>query len=227
MQTPDDDALTALIRRDATRHAPPAGLAERIAAQLRAAAALPAGPDRRRAVAPARRRWLESVLLFGAGGAAAWVASNGLLVLGVAVPTADDITASHVRSLMSAHLTDVASSDRHTVKPWFAGKLDFSPPVHDLADEGYALAGARLDDVAGRRVAALVYRQRQHVVNVFVWPAPAGPATPPDAQVRRGYHLVGWSQQGMQFWAVSDANAEEMRHFAQVLRSRVDAAAAQ
>ena len=212
----DDELLSPLIRREATRHAPPAGLAERIAAELRAS--LPAAP--RRAHRSAWRRWLDGALVFGAGAATAWVVLGSVLLPAPTDRTGDEIAASHVRSLMASHLTDVTSTDRHTVKPWFAGKLDFSPPVHDLAEQGYALTGGRLDVIDGRPVAALVYRERQHVINVFVWPAPAHPAT---AQTRQGFNLAGWVQNGMQFWVVSDASAPDLQAFAQALRARIDA----
>ena len=227
MQTPDDEALSALIRRDATRHDPPAGLAEQIKAGVRAAGAQPAPAASGQPFAwPTRRRWLESMALFGAGMAATWVALIGLPVPGLAAPTAEDILASHLRSLMTAHLSDVVSSDRHTVKPWFAGKLDFSPPVHDLADAGYALSGGRMELVAGRSAAVLVYRLRLHVINLFIWPAAQGSTTPAAAHVRRGYCLVEWTQGGMHFWAASDASTQEMLRFADACRSRLDSSAA-
>ena len=217
MPVPDDDGLSALIRREATRHAAPTGLAERIAADLRGTAAPAAAPR-----APARpwRRWFDAALVFGAGAATAWLVLASVALPGRADGIGDEITASHVRSLMAAHLTDVTSTDRHTVKPWFAGKLDFSPPVTDLAAQGYALAGGRLDVIGGRPVAALVYQERQHVINLFVWPAPAGRTS---AQTRQGYSLVGWAQGGMQFWAVSDASAPDLQAFAQALQARVAA----
>src|SRR5580765_3995485 len=136
-----DDEFGMLIRRHAVRHAPPAGLAERIGHAVRAEA-LAAAPR------PVRQRrgagW--ALAWFGAGAAAAWSLAFVLLM----APTlpqdalAEGVAANHVRSLMASHLVDVASSDRHTVKPWFAGKLDFSPPVVDLAGDGFALTGGRL-----------------------------------------------------------------------------------
>ena len=217
MTTSDDELLTPLIRREATRHAPPPGLAERIAAQTRAAAssAAPAAPRR------SLRRWLEATFVFGSGAAVAWLVLASVMLTDPADRIGDEIAASHVRSLMAAHLTDVTSTDRHTVKPWFAGKLDFSPPVHDLVAQGYPLAGARLDVVGGRPVAALVYREQQHLVNLFVWPV-AAKAAAAAAQTRQGYNLVGWAQRGMQFWAVSDANADELRRFTDALRAQID-----
>ena len=222
MSTPDDDALSALIRHEATRHAPPAGLAERIAADVRAATAGAAVMPPQVRVRP-WRRWFDAALVFGAGAATAWLVLGSVVMLpGATDRTVDEVAASHVRSLMAAHLTDVASTDRHTVKPWFAGKLDFSPPVHDLAAQGYALSGGRLDVIGGRTVAALVYRERGHVINLFVWPAPAHAA---DAQTRQGFSLAGWTQSGMQFWAVSDASPQDLQAFAQTLRAQIAAAA--
>jgi anti-sigma factor RsiW len=134
---------------------------------------------------------------------------------------ADDVLASHIRSLMPppGHLMDVASSDQHTVKPWFNGRLDFSPPVHDFAGQGYPLLGGRVDYVNGRAVAALVYGRRQHVVNVFVWPpATRGPSGASEARDRQGYHLLHWTTPDYAYWVVSDLGSAELNDFAQMLR---------
>jgi anti-sigma factor RsiW len=129
-----------------------------------------------------------------------------------------EVLGSHVRSLMPGHLTDVLSSDQHTVKPWFNGKLDYSPPVYDFAGRGYPLLGGRLDYVAGRSVAALVYGRRQHLINVFLWPAGRGPSGGPSISTSQGYHLLRWTTGDYAYWAVSDLGLPELENFASLLR---------
>jgi anti-sigma factor RsiW len=137
---------------------------------------------------------------------------------------ADDVLASHIRSLMPGHLTDVLSSDQHTVKPWFNGRLDFSPPVHDFAGQGYPLLGGRLDYVDGRAVAALAYGRRQHVINVFLWPRARGATDAPMTRDRQGYHLLHWATPDYVYWVASDVGAAELHEFAHMVQQADSAA---
>lgn len=130
-----------------------------------------------------------------------------------------EAVSAHIRSLTPAHLTDVAASDHHTVKPWFAGKLDFSPAVADLSDQGFPLAGGRLDYLADHPVAALIYQRRAHVINLFTSPDPA-PSPQAAAELsERGYHALSWSAQGSRYCAVSDLSLPELRQFSQLIQT--------
>jgi len=130
-----------------------------------------------------------------------------------------EIVDAHIRSLMGSHLVDVPSSDHHTVKPWFQGRLNFSPDVPDLAAEGFVLAGGRLDVIDGVPAAAIVYKRREHVINVFVSPG-AGRDTVPRVATEQGYNLVYWTKSGMGYRAISDLNPGELKVFAELLRGR-------
>jgi anti-sigma factor RsiW len=129
----------------------------------------------------------------------------------------DQVIGNHVRSLLATHLVDVASSDQHTVKPWFDGKIDFAPSVRDLASEGFPLAGGRLDYLDGKTVVALVYQRNKHPINLFISPAPANRDTIPEFINRRGYSVFHWTHNEMDYWTVSDLNETELRHFADLL----------
>jgi anti-sigma factor RsiW len=122
---------------------------------------------------------------------------------------ASKVVDAHLRSLQPGHLEDVISTDQHTVKPWFDGKVDFAPPVRDFAEQGYPLQGGRLDVIDNRSVAALVYGRRKHVVNVFVWPTSEKDAAPRSGSIQ-GYQWIDWRKQGMEFYAVSDASAPDL-----------------
>jgi anti-sigma factor RsiW len=172
-------------------------------------------------------RWLmaASLLVFVAGAGYVLGTTKGRTTGAEdarAKATADAVLASHVRSLLAEHLTDVASTDRHTVKPWFAGKLDYAPPVVDLASQGFPLVGCRLDYIGGRRVAALVYNHGPHTINLFVWPA-SGASSPSDSSTVRitdhGYTLAHWTAGGMTFWAVSDVDPGALASFVRLLRT--------
>ena len=206
----DNPGGEPLIARDATYYRAPDHLRARIRASIR--------EEAREQARPMMWRW---------GGMAAAFATVALVSWNVALlqarggdeeRLAGEISAAHVRSLMlEGHLNDVASTDQHTVKPWFEGKLDFAPVVADFAASGWTLIGGRLDYVNARPVAALTYRHRLHVVNVFEWPAATAGDTAPQSVARQGFVLVHWRRSGIEFWAVSDVAGPDLLKFAQLL----------
>lgn len=133
---------------------------------------------------------------------------------------AREVLAGHVRSLMANHLSDVASSDRHTVKPWFNGKLNFSPPVEDLAQQGFPLVGGRLDYLNNRPVAALVYHRQKHFINLFIWPSTQSSDSDVKKETRQGYHLFHWTRSGMTYWAASDVEESQLQEFVRQVQNR-------
>jgi len=154
---------------------------------------------------------------------AAIVASSFLPRLGQ--PRADQflatqLIASHVRSLMADHLTDVASSDQHTVKPWLDAKLDFAAPVVDLSAQGFPLVGGRLDYLDNHSAAALVYQRRKHFINLFVWPTTAEDSKEQKMVTRQGYNLLHWADGDFTYWVVSDVNASDLQNFKQLFEQQ-------
>jgi anti-sigma factor RsiW len=223
-------ALRAALRGEGARVAAPDRLTVKLEAAVRAATVpSPAGaaPERPR---PERAHWglghggVLAGVRWGFGGAGVALAACAILALMIApaLQTAQleqELVAGHVRSQQVGHLIDVVTSDQHVVKPWFGGKLDFSPPVVDLADQGFPIVGGRLDYIGKRTVAAIVYRRGRHVINLFVWPAGhnLGPA---EARPGDGYTLLHWTRGGMTFWAVSDVNEKDLQAFRQLLEAR-------
>ncbi len=180
-----------------------------------------------RQLSQSRRRWP----LYGAGLAAAAILLIGLLLGGLirhqSVTNdvlAREVVTDHIRSLMAGHLTDVLSSNQHTVKPWFEGKLDFSPMVIDLSTQGFPLIGGRLDYLNNHSVAAIVYRHGAHPINLFVWPSPKIRDSRPAAETHNGYNVVHWNENGDAYWAVSSVNAEALNEFVSDIRKTQAAA---
>ncbi len=211
-------ALHAATSSHATQHKAPPDLHPRVMASL---------PDR--GVTPAvsaskwpRWSWLNWGSALITASAVAW--SVGLTVMRPSADEllVDELVSSHVRARLTGHLTDVTSTDQHTVKPWFGGKLDFSPPVQDLAAEGFALTGARMDYIDHRSVAVMVYAHRLHTLDLFVRPSGSVAwhgTVKQQSLSQQGYQIVSWSHKGMEFWAISDVNHDELEQFRAALLS--------
>lgn len=196
----DLSALSGRVRDEATRYNAPQQLRTAVMNQL-----------------PLRRRsWLSRPALTTGISAGLAVAAS-LAIFAVMPPTdamPDSIVAAHIRALQPDHLVDVVSTDQHTVKPWFAGRLPFAPPVKDLSGPGFLLQGARLDALPGRTAATLVYKRRQHLIDLFIWPTGENEPRGRSSGAREGYNFVRWQSGEMTFWAVSDLNMKELDEFA-------------
>ncbi len=203
-------SIQAMIRTKLPFHRAPPGLAARIGATLP-----------REAPPPHRRPWFR-LPAFGiaGGGIAGAVAGVALTLVILQGPAREDaavksVIGSHIRSLMAEHLTDVATSDQHTVKPWLSARLDVSPPVRDMAELGFPLLGGRLDYVDGHKGAAVVYRHAKHIINLFAWATPGRDAGFAE-QAHQGFNVVSWRRDGIAYYAVSDLNANELAAFARL-----------
>ena len=200
-------ALRSAIRRHADyHHGAPRELADRIRARL--------GSERKpRWQWPQLGRWVPMGVAAALAAVISWTAAIQY-ASGPADPVlAEQVVAGHARAIVTSQLIQVASSDQHTVKPWLSSKLDFSLPVPDLAATGFPLAGGRLDYLDNRAVAALVYRSRQHVIDLFVWPDSKSGDAAPRTLAKQGYNVLWWKQDGMNYWAVSDVNPAELKTF--------------
>jgi mycothiol system anti-sigma-R factor len=205
--------LKSTLRAQASYFAAPDDLRARVRA------ALPASRPAESMPRADRWRWIGAGAAMAATVVTAWSIGFFTARSGANDVLTQQVVASHVRSLMVNHLTDVASSDQHTVKPWFNDKLDFSPPVTDLTEQGFPLVGGRLDYLNERAVAALVFRHRQHRINVFIWPEAAQPDSAVSTSSAQGYNLVRWTRSGMAYCAISDLNPRDLSEFASKLRS--------
>jgi anti-sigma factor RsiW len=205
-------ALRTALRQEALYHRAPARLARHLRSTLRQT------HRPRRTLRPLQVRPLAVAASLALAALLAWVVVHVLPLPGAEDQLKHEIVSAHVRSLLAEHLLDVASSDQHTVKPWFKGRTDFSPPVKQLADEGYALVGGRLDYLNNRTVAALVYQRRLHVINLFIWPATGGADTGSGMMTLQSYHLCHWTRAGLTYWAVSDLNEEELLAFVRLVQ---------
>ena len=199
--------LRSVLINDTTAYRAPTHLRRNVRAALRREA-------------KSTRQTLSPWLMFAAGAAfAAVILGFAFFQMTRAARTdaiVDQVVANHVRSLLAVQLIDVVSSDQHTVKPWFDGKIDFVPEVRDLSAHGFPLIGGRLDYLDGKTVAALVYQRNKHPINLFITPAPPSRSTSPTVATRRGYNVLSWTKNEMNYWAVSDVNEAELRQFTQL-----------
>jgi anti-sigma factor RsiW len=204
-------ALASAIENGSLRFKAPPGLKRNVQAAIRAA-----HPATKNSLFQWRRASVAAsavlIIVLTWAGAARWMKSSGETQL------VDDIVSSHVRSMMANHITDVSSSDSHTVKPWFGGKLDYSPPAKDLTEQGFRLIGGRLDYLDNRPVVALIYQRSQHVINLFVWPSNRSAFREPQQLARQGYNLIHWTRSGMTYWLISELNLTELNECARLLK---------
>ncbi len=217
-------ALRDTVKQRATYFQAPSDLESRIRAALPPQHETPATPAKRRPWQWGAWNWLNAGTMLASLVALVWSAGLYLATPSPNELLAEEVLSSHVRSLMVNHIADVASSDQHTVKPWFDGKLDFSPTVNDLTAQGFPLIGGRLDYLDHRSVAALVYRHRLHLINVYIWPSANERQTALHTLSIQGYHLIHWSEAGMVYWMVSDLDPHDLMTLARILQAQAQRA---
>ena len=217
MESEEDIKMAQMVKENLKRHKAPHTLRQQILHDIRKHS-----PNPRQGRLPA---WIQSL-------GAQWATlsmgvASGVLVTSICAhlyfspaqdAVAEEVVISHIRSLMADHLSDVASTDQHTVKPWFRGKLDYAPPVQDFANRGFTLMGGRIDYVDHRAVAALVYQHNAHAINLFVWPT-AQPNSSIRQRIRQGFNILEWNSDGMKYWLVSEVNIDELEEFARITRT--------
>ena len=219
----DDEELSAQIRRHATRYTAPDALRAGIRTQIALADAGRAARSRRRwfdfgSLSFAHFGWRTASVSFALGLASALFVFPVAQRWNLEQPLDTELVADHVRALRTGPLTEVASSNRHTVKPWFQGRIDYAPPVFDFASEGFPLKGGRIEHVRGNTVATLAYARDLHMIDLFVWPSDT--KTDPVRSVNRGFNVLHWADGSMQYWAVSDVEGAELEHFAQLWKAQ-------
>ena len=212
-------AMRSRLKDEAFRFEAPATLKEKIRRSLPAATM-----SRSNGYQARRGAWVQRTARFAVpmaiGAMLALIIAPRTMAPAINQQLANQVVASHVRSLMATHLMDVASTDQHTVKPWFNGKLDFSPPVNDFVKDGFPLVGGRLDYIEGRPVAALVYQHGKHVINVFMWPTTGTATSAERIETEHGYNVEQLTVAGMNCWVVSDLNQMELDKFANLIRAK-------
>ena len=213
----NEQHVRSALRRSSLAYTAPAILRDKIQSSLRISTAVAVqDPEIKLPFLPIWQ-WAGAAAVLALFLLSGWQLTARLRAPSSHQPITAEVFSSHVRSLEANHLTDVVSTDQHTVKPWFDGKLDFSPPVEDLASDGFPLVGGRLDYLEGRKVAALIYQRREHFINVFVWPTPARSNSVRAIESRQGYNIMQWSHDGFQCWAVSDIGSHDLTEFVRLL----------
>jgi len=212
MQLEELQAMQAALHENLPYHRAPPALAARIGAML----------PREDVPPPSRARWRLPAMAFGGAGMAGALAGIALTLLVLSGNAPNDavirgVVDSAIRSRMEDHLTDVLTSDQHTVKPWLSARLAFSPVVKELKDQGFPLVGGRLDYVDGHRAAAIVYHHDKHIINLFAWASPGAGDKGQRTESREGFNIVTWCQDGITYYAVSDVEADQLATFARLV----------